>query len=136
MGLTLLAGGTSIPDAMSSIAVAKRGKGDMAVSSSLGSNVFDILMGLPLPWFLYTAIVQFGKEDNTVPIYSSNITILILTLFIMVSLVITLVHWSSWRLTVNLGWAMMVLYFIFVIQSVLLEYNALEICPTICPSLF
>ena len=27
MGLTLLAGGTSIPDAMSSIAVAKRGKG-------------------------------------------------------------------------------------------------------------
>ena len=46
MGLTLLAGGTSIPDAMSSIAVAKRGKGDMAVSSSLGSNVFDILIGL------------------------------------------------------------------------------------------
>ena len=136
MGLTLLAGGTSIPDAMSSIAVAKRGKGDMAVSSSLGSNVFDILMGLPLPWFLYTAIVQFGKEDNTVPIYSSNITILILTLFIMVSLVITLVHWASWKLTVNLGWAMMALYFIFVAQSLLLEFNAVEICPTVCPSLF
>ena len=71
----------------------------------------------------YTAIVQFGKEDNTVPIYSSNITILILTLFIMVSLVITLVHWSSLKLDRESWWAMMVLYFIFVIQSVLLEYN-------------
>merc|ERR1711881_64649 len=83
MGLTLLAGGTSIPDAMSSIAVAKRGHGDMAVSSSIGSNVFDILMGLPLPWILYTGVLKLGQEDNTVPIYSSNITILILTLFIM-----------------------------------------------------
>jgi sodium/potassium/calcium exchanger 2 len=132
MGLTLLAGGTSIPDAMSSIAVAKRGKGDMAVSSSLGSNVFDILIGLPLPWILYTGIVTLGKE--TVPIYSSNLTILILTLFIMVSLVITLVHWANWKLTVNLGWAMMFLYFVFLAQSLLLEYNVLQIggCPLIC----
>ena len=29
MGLTLLAAGTSIPDALSSVAVAKRGHGDM-----------------------------------------------------------------------------------------------------------
>ena len=132
MGLTLLAGGTSIPDAMSSIAVAKRGKGDMAVSSSLGSNVFDILIGLPLPWILYTGVVTLGKE--TVPIYSSNLTILILTLFIMVSLVITLVHWASWKLTVNLGWAMMFLYFVFLAQSLLLEYNVLSVgaCPLVC----
>jgi Ca2+/Na+ antiporter len=46
MGLTLLAAGTSIPDALSSVAVAKRGHGDMAVSSSIGSNIFDILFGL------------------------------------------------------------------------------------------
>merc|ERR1712100_84421 len=58
MGLTLLAGGTSIPDALSSLAVAKRGFGDMAVSSSIGSNVFDILIGLPIPWFISTAIVD------------------------------------------------------------------------------
>lgn len=132
MGLTLLAGGTSIPDAMSSIAVAKRGKGDMAVSSSLGSNVFDILIGLPLPWILYTGVVTLGTE--TVPIYSSNLTILILTLFIMVSLVITLVHWANWKLTVNLGWAMMALYFMFLAQSILLEYNVLQLggCPLVC----
>lgn len=44
--------GTSIPDAVSSVAVAKVGEGDMAVSSSIGSNIFDILVGLPIPWII------------------------------------------------------------------------------------
>ena len=54
MGLTVLAAGTSVPDLLSSVIVARRGNGDMAISSSIGSNIFDILVGLPLPWFLYT----------------------------------------------------------------------------------
>merc|ERR1712194_44098 len=56
MGLTFLAAGTSVPDLLSSVIVARRGEGDMAVSSSLGSNIFDILVGLPFPWLLYTLI--------------------------------------------------------------------------------
>merc|ERR1712072_270948 len=58
MGLTLLAGGTSIPDALSSLAVARKGHGDMAVSSSVGSNIFDILVGLPIPWILWTGCAK------------------------------------------------------------------------------
>jgi Ca2+/Na+ antiporter len=54
MGLTVLAAGTSVPDLLSSVIVARRGAGDMAVSSSIGSNIFDFLVGLPLPWFLFT----------------------------------------------------------------------------------
>ena len=54
MGLTFLAAGTSIPDLLSSVIVARQGLGDMAVSSSVGSNIFDILMGLPIPWFFYS----------------------------------------------------------------------------------
>merc|ERR1711937_1014197 len=54
-GVTLLAAGTSIPDLLSSYIVAKQGQGDMAVSSSIGSNILDILIGLPVPWFLFTA---------------------------------------------------------------------------------
>merc|ERR1719453_616865 len=52
MGLIFLAAGTSIPDALGSVAVAKQGEGDMAVANSLGSNVFDILLGLGVPWLL------------------------------------------------------------------------------------
>ena len=35
----------------------------MAVSSSVGSNIFDILVGLPIPWLLSTGIVRPGKHD-------------------------------------------------------------------------
>ncbi|CAE7869237.1 Slc24a1 [Symbiodinium sp. KB8] len=56
MSFTLLAAGTSIPDAASSVAVAKQGEGDMAVSSSVGSNIFDILVGLPIPWMIKIAL--------------------------------------------------------------------------------
>ena len=58
MGLTFIAAGVSVPDALSGIAVVKEGHGDMAVSNALGSNGFDILVCLGLPWFLDTAIVN------------------------------------------------------------------------------
>ena len=58
MGLTFIAAGVSVPDALSGIAVVREGHGDMAVSNALGSNVFDILICLGLPWFISTAIVN------------------------------------------------------------------------------
>ena len=45
MGLTFLAAGTSIPDLITSVIVARKGFGDMAVSSSVGSNIFDVTVG-------------------------------------------------------------------------------------------
>ena len=44
-GLTFLAAGTSTPDLITSVIVAKKGFGDMAVSSSVGSNIFDVTVG-------------------------------------------------------------------------------------------
>lgn len=119
MGLTILAAGTSIPDLLSSVAVAKRGFGDMAVSSSIGSNIFDILIGLPVPWFLSTAIVNPG---TTVPIKSDGLTIMVLTLFIMVAAVISIIHMSNWVMTKKMGIGMVFLYCLFVVESLLLEY--------------
>ena len=91
MGVTLLAAGTSIPDCLSSVAVAKRGHGDMAVSSSIGSNIFDVLIGLPVPWVMYTAILRpiVGESmgPQWVPVQSEGLALMILTLFVMVALV-------------------------------------------------
>ncbi|RXM97087.1 Sodium/potassium/calcium exchanger 3 [Acipenser ruthenus] len=68
MGITFLAAGTSVPDCMASLIVARQGMGDMAVSNSIGSNVFDILIGLGLPWALQTLAIDYGsyEELNTV----------------------------------------------------------------------
>merc|ERR1712032_1146164 len=64
--VTLLTGGTSVPDLLSSYVVARNGQGDMAVSSSIGSNIFDVTVGLPLPWLTYI-IVGKGKLKDEYP---------------------------------------------------------------------
>lgn len=56
IGLTVLAVGTSIPDLLSSLIVARQGKGDMAVSNAVGSNIFDILVGLGAVWMVMILI--------------------------------------------------------------------------------
>ena len=53
IGLTVLAAGTSLPDTLSSVVVARKGMGDMAVANAIGSNVFNVLFGLGLPWTVY-----------------------------------------------------------------------------------
>ena len=58
VALTILAGGTSVPDMISSIVVARQGRGEMAVANAVGSNVFDILVGLGLPW---TIMILAGR---------------------------------------------------------------------------
>ncbi|EGB12009.1 hypothetical protein AURANDRAFT_955, partial [Aureococcus anophagefferens] len=115
MGLTLLAAGTSVPDMLSSVAVAKRGYGDMAVSSSIGSNIFDLNFGLALPWFL------FAVTEGPVKINSDGLTVSILTLFMMVGLVITTIHFSGWKLTAQLGNIMFGLYACYMCFALMLE---------------
>ena len=50
MGLSFLAVGTSIPEVFSSLIVSRQGKGSMAISNSIGSNTFDILVIFILSW--------------------------------------------------------------------------------------
>jgi len=45
LALKLLALGTSVPDSLTSILVTLQYRGDMAVSSSIGSNIFDVTGG-------------------------------------------------------------------------------------------
>ena len=49
VGITLLAAGSSLPDLLGSIIVARAGKIDMAVANALGSNVFDLTICIGLP---------------------------------------------------------------------------------------
>lgn len=53
------------------------GMGDMAVSNSIGSNVFDILIGLGLPWALQTLAVDYGSYVSALlsrPLFESRAT--------------------------------------------------------------
>jgi len=118
MGLTVLAAGTSVPDLLSSVIVARRGEGDMAVSGSIGSNIFDILVGLPIPWILYTA---WPTLPSTVAIDAKNIWIDISVLLGMLVFVIAAVHCQGWKLTKTLGLMMIIFYVGFLVMSVVIE---------------
>ncbi|KAF1474978.1 Sodium/potassium/calcium exchanger 2, partial [Eudyptula minor novaehollandiae] len=124
MGLTILAAGTSIPDLITSVIVARKGLGDMAVSSSVGSNIFDITVGLPLPWLLYAAINNFAP----VTVSSNGLFCAIVLLFLMLLFVILSIAFCKWRMNKILGFLMFGLYFVFLIVSVLLENKVIQ-CP-------
>ncbi|XP_052563170.1 sodium/potassium/calcium exchanger Nckx30C isoform X4 [Culex pipiens pallens] len=123
MGLTFLAAGTSIPDLITSVIVARKGFGDMAVSSSVGSNIFDVTVGLPIPWLLYGIIYGQPVEVNSVGMVCS-ITIL----FLMLVFVILSIACFRWRMNKGLGFTMFLLYFVFVAVSLMFEYDVL-VCP-------
>jgi len=118
MGLTLLAAGTSVPDLLTSIIVAREGHGDMAVSSSIGSNIFDVLVGLPLPWIFATAADIQGLGGK-IAVVADSIFLSIVILFAMIGAVLAIIYCSKWRMTRTLGYSMFVLYFIFCIQDIL-----------------
>ncbi|XP_058885169.1 sodium/potassium/calcium exchanger 2-like isoform X3 [Acipenser ruthenus] len=124
MGLTILAAGTSIPDLITSVIVARKGLGDMAVSSSVGSNIFDITVGLPFPWLLYS----FIHDMAPVQVSSNGLFCAIVLLFIMLLFVILSIALCKWRMSKLLGFIMFLLYFVFLVVSVMLE-DKIIMCP-------
>jgi Ca2+/Na+ antiporter len=60
-----------VPDALSSIGVAKGGQGDMAVANAVGSNVFDIWLGLGLPWTVFLPS-RGGYEEAGLALFISG----------------------------------------------------------------
>ncbi len=121
MGLTFLAAGTSVPDLLSSIAVARKGLGDMAVSSSIGSNIFDVTVGLPIPWLLWS-LARGGEAKE---VLAEGLFTSVIVLFLMLLAVVLTVIYYKWKMTKALGGAMFVLYAVFVLQNLLTEYGYL-----------
>uniref|UniRef100_A0A3B5AJR2 Solute carrier family 24 member 4 n=1 Tax=Stegastes partitus TaxID=144197 RepID=A0A3B5AJR2_9TELE len=120
MGITFLAAGTSVPDCIASLIVARQGLGDMAVSNTIGSNVFDILVGLGVPWAIQTMCVSYGSE---VMINSRGLVYSVVLLLGSVALTVLGIHLNKWRLDVKLGIYVLILYAVFLCFSIMIEYN-------------
>ncbi|XP_032367713.1 sodium/potassium/calcium exchanger 3 [Etheostoma spectabile] len=120
MGITFLAAGTSVPDCMASLIVARQGMGDMAVSNSIGSNVFDILVGLGLPWALQTLAINYGSD---IKLNSKGLIFSVGLLLASVFMTVLGVHLNKWTLDKRLGFMCLLLYSVFLCFSCLIEYN-------------
>jgi K+-dependent Na+/Ca+ exchanger-like protein len=108
MGLTILAAGTSVPDLLTSMIVARQGHGDMAISSSIGSNIFDVTVGLPIPWLLYS---MYKQKDVTIK--NESLEIMVMLLLFMLGFTIATIVWHSWVMTKWMGSTLLFLYLLF-----------------------
>ena len=118
-GLTILAFGTSVPEIISSIIVTQKGKGEMAISNSIGSNIFDILICLGLPW-LISALSDLKKP---VKIYSQGIIYTVVILLTTVVIFIIFFILNKWKLDKKLGLILILCWVIATTVSCLFELD-------------
>ncbi|XP_065093021.1 sodium/potassium/calcium exchanger 4-like [Ochlerotatus camptorhynchus] len=123
MGLTFLAAGTSVPEAVSSIIVTNQGHGEMGISNSIGSNTFDILLCLGLPWLIKALAFPAVAGNNWVALNSTGLT------YSAISLLSTLcglyiAFWSNrFKLDWKVGLTCTSMYIAFLTVSSLIELN-------------
>ena len=109
LGMTFLAAGSSLPDAIASLVVAKLGRGDMAVSNCIGSNVFDMLC-LGITWLIKTTVIS---PNTAVYIQSENIFFTSGILIASILCTILLIVLNKWKLDEKLGVIFLVMYLLF-----------------------
>lgn len=114
MGVTVLAAGTSVPDAIASLLVAADGQGDMAVSNAIGSNVFDILLGLGLPWLLSHLVYHEEIRVDGQDLLPLSLILLATLASVYVSCLL-----CKFTLTKPLGGFFFAMYFAFVAYTLL-----------------
>lgn len=137
MGLSFLAVGTSIPEVFSSLIVSKQGKGSMAVSNSIGSNTFDILICLGLPWMIKA--IQTGVEEDKwiVKVQSEALTYTVVSLLISLIILYSILLASRFLLSKTLGFVTLIIYAVFLTISLLFELNVFyDVNLPTCPSKF
>lgn len=97
IGLTIVAGGTSLPELATSVVAARKGNSGIAIGNVLGSNVFNILMIL-------------GVTGLVAPMTISGITIVDLTVMVVSMVLLWLFSFTKYRIE---RWEGVVLTLIF-----------------------
>lgn len=113
IALTILAAGTSIPDLISSVIVAKQGRGGMAISNAIGSNIFDILICLGVPWVLILSLSKSTISVSTANIFSSLI-LLFATVFVIFFLLLA----HKWKIGRRAGYFLIGLYVAYLVWAI------------------
>jgi cation:H+ antiporter len=101
-GLTVVAAATSIPDTLISVRASREGRSESSISNVLGSNVFDLLVAVPVGVLLAGAVaVDFTQ---TVPMMG----------FLMVATITMLVFMRrDMEISRTEAWFMLALYLVF-----------------------
>ena len=114
IALTILAGGSSVPELVSSAKIAREGRGDMAIANAIGSNVFDILISLGLPVLLYCSM-----KGDLVGLGGANVTSSVLLLFATLIMVVVLLAAQHFKAGKKFGVFLILIYAFYVVSAYL-----------------
>ncbi|KAL1417519.1 hypothetical protein MTO96_000616 [Rhipicephalus appendiculatus] len=118
-GLTILAAGISVPEIITTVLIVKMGFGNMAFSNLIGSNIFDILFCLGLPWLVKTLCNTGGRlRINSGALTYTTLTLLGTTVLMLVTLCA-----ARWRLNWRVGLVCLGLYVVFLTLACCYELN-------------
>jgi cation:H+ antiporter len=107
-GMTIIAVATSVPDAFVSVRASMLGRAESSLSNVFGSNVFDLLVAVPLGVMVTGAIVV-----NFTQIFPMMVFLVLATVVMLIFML------RSMELTVRESHSMMLLYAAFVIWMTL-----------------
>lgn len=106
IGLTIVAGGTSLPELATSVVSARKGNSGIAIGNVLGSNVFNILAIL-------------GVTGVITPMHLQGITMLDLSMMVVSTLLVWLSSFTKYKIA---RWEGIVLTIVFIGYMVVLCY--------------
>merc|ERR1711990_310413 len=84
------------------------------MGSSIGSNIFDVAFGLPVPWLIYSLVTVANGCKCGVRVGSDGVFVSLLVLIVIVGAIIITIRVAQWKMTRNLGVAMFFMYFCYV----------------------
>lgn len=121
IGVTVSAAGTSLPNYIASKIAAEKGFGNMAVSNAFGSNTFNIMVGLGLPWVLYTSFGTGFEPYHGLRNEGITESVIILALVLLIFMVVMfLSDFVLYRWHGHLFVGMYIFYLAFAIGQVYL----------------
>jgi len=120
IGVTVSAAGTSLPNYVASKVAAQKGFGNMAVSNAFGSNSFNLMVGLGLPWLLYTS---FGNDFKPYHgLRDEGISEMVITLAIVLALFLLLTIPSGFVVKKWHGILYIFVYMAYILNAILQVY--------------
>lgn len=123
MGLTFLAFGGCMPEAISAVIVARRGSGQMGVSNALGANSLAVVFSLGVPWFLRTMMSGAWTTEAKIRIFSHGIEYTILGLLLAVATLYITLAISGYKLRRAVGVVLIFAYCVFATFGILIELD-------------
>ncbi|KAJ6635314.1 Sodium/potassium/calcium exchanger 5 [Pseudolycoriella hygida] len=125
MGLTLLAAGGCMPEAISSVIMIRKGESGIGVSNSLGANSLAILMSLGVPWLIRNIVYHNTTDKSFITLNSFGIEYTIVSLLAATVLLYAVLACAKYHLNKPVGFSLLTIYSIFLTVGILIELDVI-----------